>query len=130
MRWPQRQPTYAELCCVAGLFEGEGSFNTGQIRIPQKDREVLDRARRLVGGRVACYQHRSQVAPPGPMFVWYATGPRGRGIARTIFRLLSERRRAQARRFLNISRVEDPPILDPSDPARLLWDWAPDGEAE
>lgn len=132
MTWPQRRPTYAEICWVAGLFEGEGSFGDGRIEICQHDREILDTVKRLVGGRVGGpYRQRDRTTGRERAdYRWYATGPRGRGVARTLFQLLSTRRKAQARMFLRISRQQDPPALDPDDPARLLWDWAPDGECE
>lgn len=129
MRWPARKPTLEEIYWIAGLFEGEGSFGAATIRVSQKDREVLDRIRQLVGGRVYPLVSRGFNGPT-QMFEWYATGPRGRGIARTIFHLLSERRKAQARRYLAISRLQEPPKLDPADPTRLLWDWAPAEELD
>jgi len=130
MRWPARKPTLEEIYWIAGVFEGEGTFSSGQIRIVQKDREILDQVRRMVGGRVRPYISTGAINGPTPMFVWYATGPRGRGIARTVFHLLSTRRRLQARIFLRISRFEEPLRLDPADPTRLLWDWAPEEELD
>lgn len=130
MRWPARKPTLEEIYWIAGVFEGEGSFCTSHIRIVQKDREILDAVRRLVGGRVMPYVSKSAIKGPTPMFVWYATGPRGRGIARALFHILSSRRQAQARIYLRISRFEAPPKLDPAEPTRLLWDWAPAEELD
>lgn len=124
IRSPIRRPTLAELYRIAGLFEGEGSFSASLIRMSQRGREVLDRFRQLVGGRVYAVVNRG-LKGPTPVFEWYASGPRGRGIARAIYHVLSERRRAQARPFLGISRMQEPPALDPEDPTRLLWDWAP-----
>lgn len=128
MRWPSRKPTFAELHWLAGLFEGEGSFSGGAVVIPQHDREILDQVRRLVGGRVGGPYTKldRRTGRTYACFVWYAHGPRGRGIARALFHLLSTRRQAQARMFLRIPRDQVPPKLDASDPTRLLWDWAPE----
>lgn len=86
----------------------------------------------MVGGRVGgpYFSFNSERQRRHSWFRWYATGPRGRGIARTLFQMLSTRRKAQARMFLRISRREDPPSIHPDDPARLLWDWAPTEEIE
>lgn len=120
------RPRLEDLHWIAGVFEGEGSFDPGQIRITQKEREILDKVQRFVGGRVTRYTGRAIGGGPNRMYLWYASGPRGRGIARTLFHLLSSRRQAQARAFLRISRREEPPQIDSSDPACLLWEWADD----
>lgn len=131
MTWPARRPTLEELHWVAGLFEGEGSFCDGHVCIPQNDREILDHVRQLLGGRVGGPYVRNQRGGRRTRYhLWYASGPRGRSIARTLFHLLSSRRQAQARIFLRIPRNEAPPKLDPADPAGLLWDWAPADELE
>lgn len=131
MRWPSRQPTFDELPWVAGLFEGEGSLCDSHVCIPENERDVLDRVRRLVGGRVGGpYLRRQHGGRQTSYYLWYASGPRSRGIARTLFHLLSTRRREQARLFLRIPRDEEPPKLSPADPTRLLWDWAPNDELE
>lgn len=128
VRWAARKPTREEIHWLAGLFEGEGSFGRKGLQIPQKDREILDRVRRLFGGRVVGpYQAKRGIVRPVPMFRWEAYGPRARSIAVVIFHLLSTRRQAQARDFLRISRGQGPPRPDPADPAASLWDWgAPD----
>lgn len=101
MRWPTKRPRLEDVSWLAGLFEGEGSFSVGrQIAIGQKDREVLDRVQMLFGGRVVGpYLAKSSLGQTS-MHRWYATGERGRGICRTIYHLLTERRKAQARLYL------------------------------
>lgn len=130
MSWPQRQPTYAEICWVAGLFEGDGSFGGRQLQIDQKDPEVLYEVRRLMGGRVIGFWSENTVNGGIRMHKWYAQGARGRGIARTLHHLLSTRRREQARVFLRIPRGIEPPMIDRNDPTSLLWDWTSDEEIE
>lgn len=132
IRWPARKPTLEEIYWIAGLFEGEGSLCRGQVSIPQKEREILDHVRRLLGGGVGGPYVKTdrRTGKHTSHFVWYATGPRARSIARTLYHLLSTRRQAQARAYLRISRDEAPPNLDPADPTRLLWDWAPAEELE
>ena len=127
VKWPSRPPTLAEIHWVAGVFEGEGSFSASTVEIPQRDLEVLERVRSLMGGTIRPYQAKA-INGPTPMFKWYASGPRSRGIARTLYHLLSARRQAQARRYLRISRENLPPELDPAKPANLLWDWCEDPE--
>lgn len=51
-------------------------------------------------------------------------------LVRATFHLLSTCRTARARQFLKISRLQAPPKLDPSDPAKLLWDWSADEAPE
>lgn len=131
MRRPSRRPTFDDIRWLAGLFEGEGSFCDAHVCIPQNEREILDEVRRLLGGRVGGpYIRRQHGRGRTNYYLWYATGPRGRGVARTLFHLLSTRRREQARLFLRIPRDEEPPKLSPADPTRLLWDRAPKGEPE
>lgn len=138
MRWPSRKPTLPEIYWFAGFFEsegsftdeGEGGFTDKDMSIPQVDREPLDQARRLVGGGV--YGPYTSVdrrtGRTTLYFLWRSSGPRARRIARTIYHLLSGRRKAQAQAFLRISRFEEPPKLNPDDPAGLLWDWCNDPE--
>lgn len=123
--WPSREPTLEEIYWIAGIFEGEGSLtDRGTICIWQKDREILDRVRVLVGGRVGL----SRRVPS--MYYWHASGPRARGVIRTVYPLLSTRRKAQARRLLRISRGSEEPRLDPFAPTKYLWDFQAPGSDE
>lgn len=126
--WASKKPTLNDIHWLAGLFEGEGSVSTRGIRIPQKERETLDRVRQLFGGRVTGHHlAMGGIIPPVPMFSWAAYGPRARTIIGAIFQLLSSRRQAQARDLLRISRHQSPSKPDPEEPAACLWDWgAPD----
>lgn len=124
-RWPSRKPSLEEIYWLAGVFGGEAAFvQRGTICIYQEDREILDRVRVLLGGRVALRRREPYI------HYWHASGPRARGVIRTLYPLLSARRQAQARRFLHISRGQAEPKLDPRDPTRYLWDWLPTGSDE
>jgi hypothetical protein len=112
MRWPSKRPTLDDIAWIAGVIEGEGSFGWSTISVPQKDPEILDRIQALVGGRVGGpYPNRKPSGEPSEIYRWWATGERGRGIARTVFHYLSTRRREQAARFLGISRGQEPEKL-------------------
>lgn len=125
MRWPWRRPTLPDIYWLAGLIEGEGSFSGRQVSISQKDAESLERVKEIVGGRVGGpYLKKNAINGPTPMFVWYASGERAHGIARTVYHLLSSRRQAQVRKFLDVSRqTELPDRLAADDPTRYLVDF-------
>lgn len=124
--WPSRRPTLIDIAWIAGLYEGEGSASRGTITIPQKEREVLDRVQELVGGRVSGPHYRVEPSgEPTYQHKWWATGRRGRGIAMTMYFLLSARRRAQLEEFvIDVSReTERPEELTPENPTRYLVDF-------
>ncbi len=83
-----------------------------------------------MGGRVIGFWSGNTVNGGVRMHMWYAQGPRGRSIARTLYHLLSTRRRQQARVFLRIPRGIEPPMVDPNDLTSLLWDWTSGEEIE
>lgn len=108
-RMPTRQATMHDIHWLAGFFEGEGSFSDdGHVRITQVTRWPLDRVREVFGGRVIQYET-DAINGRISVFCWYATGARARGIAMTMYSLLSPRRQLQARRMLKVSRLSDPP---------------------
>ena len=93
--------TLRELAWAAGFLEGEGSFflvgnSTGSMATTavQVEREPIDRLLALFGGSVrpvAAREHRSA------HWRWSATGARARGVAMTIYPMMSAKRRAQIR---------------------------------
>lgn len=84
-----------DLGWAAGFLEGEGSFpaNATAVTACQKQREPLDRLRRLFGGRV---YWRPEGGTYG-IYAWYLHGPSARGVMMTLFSLMSPRRKAQIR---------------------------------
>ncbi len=103
-----RPATARDIAWFAGFFEGEGSFSTGSVQVTQLGRWPLDLTREAFGGRVVEFEG-SAINGRIRAYRWYATGPRARGIAMTLYPFLSPRRQLQARRFLNVSRQTDPP---------------------
>jgi hypothetical protein len=120
-----RKPDWGEVCWLAGLFEGEGSFAENEIKIPQKEPEILYWCRELFGGAVYG-PHRTTNTYTGKTYwryVWSARNERARSVAYTIYHLLSSRRREQAKRLLLISRDDHVAQPDRMKPAQYLWDW-------
>ncbi len=89
---PTGEPTRDDVLFFAGFYEGEGSacgHKTGGtvVQVPQKDPEVLYRARSLWGGSI---RHNNR-----DVHVWVITGDRARLFLQAIYPLLSSRRKAQ-----------------------------------
>ena|ERR1051325_7267258 len=85
----------------AGFIEGEGSFTKGNsgteiVRVAQVDREPVAKLLSLFGGALKQY-HRGKV---NPQWIWSVCGARARGVALTLFPLLSLRRQGQIRRAI------------------------------
>lgn len=121
----RRSATSLDIAWLAGFFEGEGSFSVGCAQVTQISRWPLDRIREAFGGRVVEFEGNA-INGRIRAFRWYATGPRARGIAMTLYPFLSPRRQLQARRFLKVSRETDPPpVRIPSgELLRRLARWA------
>ena len=89
---PTETPTEADVLFFAGFYEGEGSA-CGQangaiiVQVPQKDPEVLYRARSLWGGSI-------RVNGVG-ISVWVTSGDRARLFLQAIYPHLSSRRKKQ-----------------------------------
>lgn len=111
---PRESASTARIYWLAGLYEGEGSVaGRTHIKVTQKERWVLDQVHHYFGGRVGGpYLRKNAVNGPTWVYEWYATGARGRGIAMTIYGLLSPRRQRQIRSFLNVPRDGDDPEWD------------------
>ena len=89
---PTAEPTEKDVIFFAGFYEGEGSacgHDRGGtiVQVPQKDPEVLYRARSLWGGSI---RHNNR-----DVHVWVITGDRARIFLQAIYPLLSTRRKAQ-----------------------------------
>lgn len=100
-------PTMKDLHWAAGFIEGEGSFDRGtgsaRISVHQVNREPTDKLLAMFGGAAKLYKkrrgaiHKSQ---PSPVWQWYVSGSRARGIMMTLYSLMSAKRKAQIRHAL------------------------------
>lgn len=97
-------PTTAQIAWAAGFIEGEGSFacnaRTTVISVSQVNREPLDRLLAWFGGRIV-------PRPPSnlgksPIWEWKCSGSRARGVAMTLYSMMSVRRKQQIRVALGI----------------------------
>lgn len=94
-----------ELFWAAGFIEGEGSFpltrdlarkhQSSRVMATQNEREPLERLVALFGGGIC---HVSWKLGTG--WQWHTYGSRARGIAMTLFPLMSIRRKGQIRKML------------------------------
>lgn len=94
---------------ATGFLEGEGSF--GVYRYSRKDRpsqktyynvtagqkelEPLLRLKQIFGGAISRRNRNRDF-----YYTWRVTGPRGRGVAMTLYSLMCERRKTQIRKML------------------------------
>lgn len=85
------RPSVNDIHWAAGFIEGEGSFTSARVQVGQKDRSLLLRLQRLFGGSVYAYDNVDRVAQ------WCASGERARGVAMTLYPLLSVRRQKAIR---------------------------------
>jgi hypothetical protein len=90
-----------DIAWLTGLLEGEGSFLMSErsiaITVSMTDRDVIDRAATLLGGRV--YKRSESRAPRPRKPAWRAQvkGPRATGWMMTAYSFLGARRREQVR---------------------------------
>jgi len=101
-------PTMKDLHWAAGFIEGEGSFDksngSSRINVNQVNQEPIDKLLALFGGAAKHYHkkwglvHKSQ---PSPIWNWYVSGSRARGIMMTLYSLMSAKRKKQIRHALS-----------------------------
>lgn len=110
-RWRQERPTTAkasrsprirELEWAAGFLDGEGSFSckdghSDNVSAAQNDPELLHKLLRLFGGRIYLAHNRLRGSTHHH---WYCCGARARGVAMTLYPLLSKRRQTQIKAML------------------------------
>lgn len=110
--WPStrvatQSPRMQDLTWAAGFLEGEGSFHGASRRSPgcvqvsavQVNREPLERLLTIFGGTLRFVKRRKPQW--NQTSVWVATGSRGRGIAMTLYPLMSDKRKQQIRKAFN-----------------------------
>ena len=89
-----------DLHWVAGFMEGEGSFThcgTERTKASQKQREPLLLLQRILGGHIREYKNSWGF----PMYEWYASGKRARGIMLTLYLLMSTKRKNQIKEAIS-----------------------------
>jgi len=102
------RPTVRDLAWAAGFMEGEGCFRRQSrcTRLSAKQigtREPLERLVAMFGGvihSVSNEHNRRRGGKARDGWEWTACGARARGVAMTLFPLLSRRRQDQVRRAL------------------------------
>lgn len=98
-----RSPKIQDIVWAAGFLEGEGSFHSVkrdypgcvQVSAVQVNRQPLERLLAMFGGTIRTVKRRR--AQWNQASVWVATGSRGRGIALTLYPLMSDKRKEQIR---------------------------------
>jgi|ERR1700694_251987 len=91
-----KSPSIKDIYWIAGFLEGEGSFYCNkQIAVSayQKDAECLNRLKEFLGGTIS--KHIRNKEHGEIYYQWRTSGARARGIALTVFSLMSERRKKQ-----------------------------------
>lgn len=100
--WPTTKkatcsPTTCDLHWAAGMIEGEGSFSRSHsmnVRVGQKNLEPLYKLLAMFGGNI--------ILEGENFHSWSCSGKRARGVAQTLYVLLSKRRQEQIRKAMNI----------------------------
>ena len=99
-----RVVTVRDLEWAAGFMEGEGCFHKGSgvagniiVSAVQVNKEPIQRIADLFGGTLKQYTYRKTRL----LWKWSAHGGRARGIALTLYSLLSERRQGQIRNAIS-----------------------------
>jgi hypothetical protein len=97
-----KAPTLLDIAWAAGFLEGEGSFErTGsshRVRAGQVQREPLERLQAMFGGAIKPQVRRRSHQQA---FMWNVGGANARGVAMTVYTLVSEFRRSQIRAMLH-----------------------------
>jgi hypothetical protein len=98
-----------QLYWAAGFLEGEGTFGVYQyphskrgvqyaVAAEQVQREPLERLLKIFGGSI---NNGSTRSGRNRIFRWRCSGERARGIAMTLYTLLSPRRQGQVQKMLS-----------------------------
>lgn len=87
-----------DIAWAAGFLEGEGSFVPSSCRVSavQKQREPLERLRRIFGGHIITQRKRDG----RELGYWYLGSHPGAAVMMTLYPLMSPRRREQIRHAL------------------------------
>ena len=94
-------PTIRDIAWAAGFIEGEGHFRSrSQVTAVQVDVEPLNRLVALFGGSIVPHTRAGNKHGWQASWTWRASGARARGIALTLYPLLSARRQTQIRGML------------------------------
>ena len=107
----------SDLAWVAGIFEGEGSFDFSRgknhrtaVKISMTDLDVIERVRSIVGGRVT-----GPYCRPGMKPIWYwriSNTNECLDFVESIYPWLLSRRREQATVILSLERLDKRSVCD------------------
>lgn len=102
-------PTTADLHWAAGFLEGEGTFHSQDngrnrfsqvVSATQVESEPLAKMLVLFGGTLRQYGPYARNKNSNPYWLWTTSGARARGIAMTLYPLLSVKRQEQIEKML------------------------------
>src|SRR5437879_7270351 len=109
----QIHPTPQDIAWAAGFIEGEGYCTRGtrnsiRLAAPQNTTECLERLIELFEGNI--YRGRQDATRRRGInsrdtFHWIVFGARARGVMMTIYKFMSQRRKAQIRETLGLANV-------------------------
>ena len=106
-------PHIRELEWAAGFLEGEGSFHGSKresksgvtyiVSAKQVTCDPLVRLQCIFGGQIGYTNRENENTMPNaqPIFRWSTSGSRARGIAMTMYKLVTNRRKAQIHEMLS-----------------------------
>ena len=101
---PTQHPTVRDIAWTAGFLEGEGSFHNGLgstvVSAVQVNKEPIQRLLELFGGSAKQYNLHGRDNNK-PIWRWSVSGAKGRGLAMTVYVLMSAKRQAQIRHALH-----------------------------
>lgn len=107
-------PSLRDIEWAAGFIEGEGCFGrcvgSQRMSVNQVNREPVDKLMSLFGGAAKFYakkRGRVHKSTPSPIWHWYASGSRARGIMMTLYPLMSAKRKGQIRNAMAHGNAEE-----------------------
>jgi hypothetical protein len=98
-------PTSLDIAWAAGFIEGEGGFaKNGVMSVVQMNPDPLIKLLIIFGGRVYARKQSAKRligTDSTNIWCWEISGPRGRGVAMTIYKFMSDKRKEQIKRCLS-----------------------------
>lgn len=96
-------PTTHDIAWAAGIIEADGCFVSKRngdlsVHVSQKEPWLVHSLQELFGGRI------KDTGADGKYWEWRATGPRGRGVAMTVYQFMSPHEKAKAETALQEGR--------------------------
>lgn len=111
------RPSMRDLAWAAGFLEGEGCFSSirGSARIlaVQVNREPIDRLLSVFGGATRLYT-RTRTPQWRPVWNWYVSGSRARGVMFTLYPMMTTKRKGQIRHAITRPNRRDVETIVPA----------------